>query len=129
MAVCGIGTDLCAIERIAQIRRRHGPRFDRRILTPAEQLQLTTVALGNAFVAKRFAAKEAIVKALGCGIGPVSFQDIDIVSLPTGAPTVALSVAAIQFLKRLGGKQIHLSLSDEKGYALAFVVIESSAPC
>ena len=75
-------------------------------------------------MAKRFAAKEAVAKALGTGIGRgVSFQDILIVNNDAGAPRVELSGGALQVMQSLGGSRILLSLADEQQYALAYAVL------
>ncbi|MCW8355788.1 holo-ACP synthase [Marinomonas pontica] len=80
----------------------------------------------NAFVAKRFAAKEAAVKALGTGIGSgVSFQHFSVVNLPSGQPVLVVDdVISERYDMPLSW---HLSLTDEKAYAQAFVVLESKA--
>ena len=75
-------------------------------------------------MAKRFAAKEAIAKALGTGIGRgISFQHMVVSNNAEGAPQVELQANAAERLKQLGGTNVLLSLSDEKNYALAFVAI------
>ena len=77
-----------------------------------------------AFLAKRFAAKEAIAKALGTGIGRgISFQYMVISNNAEGTPLVELQESAAERLKKLGGSKVLLSLSDEKNYALAYVAI------
>lgn len=125
--IIGIGTDLVEIERIAQSIERLGERFIDRILTAEEKARWASInnhQVANAFVAKRFAAKEAAVKALGTGIGAgVSFQHFSVSNLPTGQPflTVDESITA-RFTFPISW---HLSLTDEKAYAQAFVVLES----
>lgn len=125
--IIGIGTDLVEIERIAQSIERLGARFIDRILTPEEKARWASIGhhqVANAFVAKRFAAKEAAVKALGTGIGAgVSFQHFSVSNLPTGQPFLLVddSIAA-RFAFPVSW---HLSLTDEKAYAQAFVVLES----
>jgi holo-[acyl-carrier protein] synthase len=115
----GIGTDMVSKARIADALETHGEKFITRILSPAEQTELAKRNDKVAYLAKRFAAKEAISKALGCGLGAnLSFQDITISNLPSGAPNAEISRQPYR------NYRIHLSLSDEKDHALAFAVAE-----
>lgn len=136
--IIGIGTDLVAIKRIEDILYRMGSSFRNKIFTPREQEQANTRPNSQqvAFYAKRFAAKEATAKALGTGIGSsAGWQDIEILSQPSGAPTLHLSGKALETAQKLAQKkgktpnasnlQIHLSLADDT-FAQAFVVIEST---
>lgn len=118
----GIGTDLCAIERIANLMEKHPERFINRILTPEEQAAMP-VPEAAPFLAKRFAAKEAIAKALGCGIGThLSFQDITITRNGNMPPQVKLSKrVASEFPHIL----LHLSITQESEMALAFAIAEN----
>jgi len=119
-----IGTDIVEITRIAEAVTRQGERFVQRVLTASELADYQARGETAAFVAKRFAAKEAIAKALGTGIGRgVSFQDIVVANNPQGAPEVHLSGGAADVLKARGGTRVLLSLSDERAYALAYAVI------
>ena len=126
--IIGVGTDLVEIARIARSIERLGERFIDRILTAAEKqrwLEIRNVDKANAYVAKRFAAKEAAVKALGTGIGSgVSFQHFSVSNLPSGQPILMVDesiTARYDFPVAW-----HLSLTDEKVYAQAFVVLESN---
>ncbi|NLQ18237.1 holo-ACP synthase [Marinomonas sp. M1K-6] len=127
--IIGVGTDLVDIARIAQSIERLGERFINRILTADEKVRwskISNLEKANAYVAKRFAAKEAAVKALGTGIGSgVSFQHFSVSNLPTGQPV--LIVDACITTRYDFPVSWHLSLSDEKAYAQAFVVLESKA--
>ncbi|MBJ7538370.1 holo-ACP synthase [Marinomonas transparens] len=125
--IIGIGTDLVEIVRIAQSVERIGGRFIDRILTADEKkiwAEIENLDRANAYVAKRFAAKEAAVKALGTGIGRgVSFQHFNVTNLPSGQPVLKVdeSIEA-----RYESPIVwHLSLTDERDYAQAFVVLES----
>ena len=90
--VIGIGTDIVQIDRIAKVLERQGDKFTQRILTLTEQQEFARLDNGVAFLAKRFAAKEAVAKALGTGIGHgVSFQDITVINDNKGAPAISLS--------------------------------------
>jgi holo-[acyl-carrier protein] synthase len=122
----GIGTDIVEINRIANSIERTGERFINRILTPHERQQFDQLNPEKhaSFVAKRFAAKEAAVKALGTGIGSgVSFQHFTVVNLASGKPTLEVDVAISQRLEF--DANWHLSLSDERDFALAFVTLEA----
>ena len=110
----GIGTDLLNQRRIAHIMEKQGERFAHRILTPQELLLWAEKAYSVNFVAKRFAAKEAISKALGTGMAQgIGFQQMNI----------ELSGAALIRANALGGQQVLLSLSDEGEMILAFAVL------
>jgi len=120
----GIGTDLLNQRRIAHIMEKQGERFAHRILTPQELLLWAEKAYSVNFVAKRFAAKEAISKALGTGIAQgIGFQQMNIDTDDLGKPVVELSGAALIRANALGGQQVLLSLSDEGEMILAFAVL------
>ncbi|MEH6798277.1 MAG: holo-ACP synthase [Halopseudomonas sabulinigri] len=119
----GIGTDLVLVSRIEAVLERQGERFAKRILTVAEFQRFATHRQPARFLAKRFAAKEAILKALGTGLaGGLSWQHMQIHNDAAGAPLVQLSGVAAQRLQQGGGGRMLLSLSDEREQALAFVV-------
>jgi holo-[acyl-carrier protein] synthase len=119
-----IGTDIVEIQRIASALERQGDKFVQRILTESEIAEYQARGNSVAFLAKRFAAKEAIAKALGTGIGRgISFQHMIVSNNSDGAPQVQLQANAAERLKQLGGTNVLLSLSDEKNYALAYVAI------
>ena len=119
-----IGTDIVEIQRIANVLERQGDKFVQRILTESEIAEYQARGNSVAFLAKRFAAKEAIAKALGTGIGRgISFQHMIVSNNSEGAPQVELQANAAERLKQLGGTNVLLSLSDEKNTALAYVVI------
>ena len=128
--IVGLGTDLVNIDRIEAALERHEERFLARSFTPAEiALADSRPAMRAATLAKRWAAKEACAKALGTGMRKdVYWRDMGVVNLPSGQPTLALTGHAAEHLARMtppGHRAvIHLTLSDEHPYALAFVVIE-----
>ncbi|MBF0284059.1 MAG: holo-ACP synthase [Magnetococcales bacterium] len=125
--ILGVGTDLVRVDRIAQARRRHGERFLRRLFTPVEQAAGRGRADLDGFLAKRFAAKEALVKALGIGMRDgVWFTDMEVVNDPLGKPVMHCSGEVARRLEHLQARA-HLSLTDEGGLAMAFVVLESVA--
>lgn len=128
--IYGIGTDIVEIDRIAHILDKNPEAFIKRILNQHEQDLYRNRAgtrSGASYVAKRFAAKEAFAKALGTGIGRVvGFQDLTIRSNDLGKPHFHVSEKLRLYLVSNNIKQAHLSLSDEKNQAIAFVVIEKN---
>lgn len=128
--ILGIGADLADIRRIQASLDRFGDRFRHRCFTELERTRSDRKPNAAWSYAKRFAAKEACAKALGTGMGrDVYWRDIGVVNLPSGQPTIALTGPAARHLQALtpAGHTalIHLTLSDEHPYALAFVVIEA----
>ena len=120
----GIGTDILEIKRIDAVLERLGDRFVRRILTLQEQVEYRDSGQPVRLLAKRFAAKEAIAKALGTGIGRgVSWQDMEVAHNDSGAPLVRLSGGALAVVQRRGGRGVELSLADEQDYVVAFAVL------
>jgi holo-[acyl-carrier protein] synthase len=119
-----VGTDILKIERIDEVMARLGERFVARILTPEEREEYRASAQGNRLLAKRFAAKEAVAKALGTGIGRgVSWQDIQICHDDNGAPLVRLGGGARLAASERGGSRVELSLADELDYVVAFAIL------
>lgn len=119
-----VGTDILKVERIEQVMQRQGERFMRRILTEPEQAEFHASKQGNRLLAKRFAAKEAIAKALGTGIGRgVSWQDMVIGHDDKGAPLVTLTGGASVVASERGASGVLLSLADEQDYVVAFAVL------
>lgn len=126
MAIVGLGTDIAEIERVEKALARTGEAFARRILTEQEMLTFASLKQPGRFLAKRFAAKEAASKALGTGIADgVSFQDFTIGNDALGKPNLSLSGRAATLAAQLGVVHIHLSLSDERHYAVATVILET----
>ncbi|MFZ2620762.1 MAG: holo-ACP synthase [Alphaproteobacteria bacterium] len=118
--ILGIGMDICTVARITAAHAKYGAKLEERILTPAERKPSTT----DMYLASRWAAKEAVAKALGCGIGrKLSFQDIHIAKHPSGQPYVQLSAKA---QKSFAGITLHLSLTHENDTAAACVVAEKA---
>lgn len=127
--ILGIGTDLAVIERVDKAIARHGERFAQRILTELELQRYREHPQQAAFLAKRFAAKEATAKALGTGIGPISWQDMQVGRTEAGAPVMQLlGAAADKAAAKTAADQTvvcHLSITDDGGLAQAFVVLEA----
>ncbi len=123
--IIGIGTDLAKIERFAAILTRRPAAITRRLLTPSEQVAMQQAANPAAFLAKRFAAKEALLKALGTGLrNGLSWQHLEVSNDALGKPIMQLNSTAAALAATQGVKSIHLSITDEKDMALAFVVLE-----
>ena len=123
-AVISVGTDILKIDRIEAVVERLGNKFVHRILTEAERLEYTSSSQPVRLLAKRFAAKEAVAKALGTGIGRgVSWQDIQLVHNENGAPQIELSGGARRVAGERGGSRIEISLADEVDYVVAFAVL------
>ena len=126
----GIGTDLCDIRRIKKVRNRFPLNFDKKILTYREREELRTRNEKNAYVAKRFAAKEAIYKAFNFSDqNNLGWQQAEILNHgKKGAPIVYLSGDYLcKFNHQLAVGQtgaIHLSLTDEYPYVMAYVILE-----
>ncbi|MGL4234411.1 MAG: holo-ACP synthase [Casimicrobium sp.] len=123
--IYGIGTDIVSIERIQQTLDRHGAQFAQRILTDAELVELNDVKDATAWLAKRWAAKEAFGKAAGIGIrAPLALNAIGIVNDEQGKPTFNVSPAVKTWLDERSVTRTHVSISDEREHAIAFVVFE-----
>lgn len=123
--IFGIGTDLVDIARMDAAYLRHGERFLARVLGPDERAQLPDGPLAARWLAKRWAAKEAFAKALGTGIRPpVTLAGIQVDHDAAGRPLLRLDAAIAAHMQQLGAGRMHLSLSDEREQALAFVLIE-----
>ncbi len=120
--IVGVGIDLCDSRRIARSVERFGERFLKRVYTAGE-LQ---AAKGDALsLAKRFAAKEAVSKALGTGIRGFNLEDIEVTNDSLGAPKIVLHKGALTALENGAGEgaRVHISLSDEAPYAMAFAIV------
>ena len=124
VAILGLGLDVVELERIRRVWNRFGHVFAKRILTEGELMHLPNQPVP--YLASRFAAKEAAVKALGSGFSQgVTFQHVEVVTLPSGQPTLVLHAAAEIQAQRLGAVRIHVSLTHGRDTAAAVVVLES----
>ena len=123
--VLGIGVDVIKPKRIAESLERHGDRFLERIFTPDEIAYCKDRKRAVEHFAARWAAKEAVAKALGTGFDrDVGWKDIEVVKEDTGRATVRLHGNAKGVADRLGVAKIHLSLSHTEASAVAMVVME-----
>ncbi|QDF66317.1 holo-ACP synthase [Shewanella sp. SNU WT4] len=126
MAIIGLGSDIVEIARLEQQVERLGEKLAQRVLTEQELEVYRDSKQPARFLAKRFAAKEAAAKALGTGIGRgVSFHHIHITNNEWGAPLLTLTGGALARLQQLGGQHCHITIADERHYAVATVVLES----
>ncbi len=124
MSVIGIGTDIIEISRLEKMSIAAREKLAKRILTLPEYDKYQSINFPVHFLAKRWAGKEAAVKALGTGIANgVSFQHIEIQSLDSGQPVLILTERALVIAQEKGALHWHISLSDEKHYATSFVVL------
>lgn len=130
--IIGVGTDLVCIDRIARVLARHPDRFVGRILSQAERARFDAFEVGpsrTAYVAKQFAAKEAVSKALGTGMREgVQFNRIEVLRNSAGQPSVKLLHEALTKAASLGVQRWHLSLSDEAGFVVSVAIAEGLAP-
>jgi holo-[acyl-carrier protein] synthase len=123
--ILGTGIDIIEVARIAASYEKFGERFLNRILHPAEIAYCLSHRQPAPFLAARFAAKEAISKAFGTGIGRhLSWQDMEVGRKESGEPFVILHGAGEELLRARGGRMMHLSLSHTLVYATAMAVLE-----
>jgi holo-[acyl-carrier protein] synthase len=123
VSVIGIGIDLVEVARIGRLLERHGERAVARLCHEGEA-DLRRAALDQ-HLAGLFAAKEAVLKALGTGWSQgTSFRQVEVVRAPGGAPGVRLHDVAAARAAALGVGRIHLSITHERGYAAAVAVLE-----
>ncbi len=126
--IYGVGTDLIEIARVARVLERYGERFARRILCEPELVRFRQHRRPVAYLAKRFAAKEAFGKALGTGIhAPASWHGVWVTNLRSGKPQLEFSTSLAALLEKRGIRRTHLTLSDERGLAAATVILECDA--
>lgn len=123
--IYGVGTDLIEVKRIERILRRFGDRFAKRILCEPELKRFRVHRQPVAYLAKRFAAKEAFTKALGTGIhAPANWHGVWVVNLRSGKPVLEFSAALKALLQKKKILGSHLSLTDEREIACATVILE-----
>lgn len=124
--IYGIGTDIVEVGRIESSIEKFGDDFARRILAESEMPSYLVTSIKSRFLAKRFAAKEAFSKALGTGLRePATFQNIAVSHDALGKPILVLAEELQDFLTVKNISQMHITISDEKNLAAAFVVLET----
>jgi holo-[acyl-carrier protein] synthase len=125
--IMGVGTDLVEIARMRKaLEQTTGERFLQRILTPKER-ELAAVKKGRLaeFAAGRFAAKEAIVKAIGCGVGKqIGFQDVEVLPDSMGKPICIIAAEALHRAGLTGAERIHISITHTESLAAAYAIVE-----
>ena len=121
-----IGTDIVEIERIQHVLQTYPNQFPKIVFTEAEIASAPANEQARlAYFAGRWAAKEAIAKALGCGFGAnCAWKELEISNLPGGEPVVELSGNALQTFKELDGLKLSVSISHERHYATAVALLE-----
>ncbi|MCP4766012.1 MAG: holo-ACP synthase [Gammaproteobacteria bacterium] len=124
--IVGIGVDIIEIARVDKLNQKFGERFARRVLTGDELLEFERRKHSSNYLATRFAAKEAVAKACGTGIGgALGFHSMQIENDAQGKPILRFLEAADALVTRLQIRNSLVSLSDEKHYVVAMVVLES----
>ncbi len=122
--IAGVGTDIAAVARFGKMYQRHGERALEKLLAPAERDDFARALEPARFLAKRFAAKEAFGKALGIGVAyPATLPNVAVVHDDLGKPFFTYAPELGTYLAERGWVA-HLSISDEKDFAVAFVVME-----
>lgn len=121
--ILGLGVDLVDMSRIEHVYNKFGDHFIKKILSSKESAAFTTTKIH--FLAGRFAAKEATVKALGTGFANgISFLQIEILNNAAGKPMLILHGIALATAETLGAKNFHVSISHERNNAMAIVILE-----
>jgi holo-[acyl-carrier protein] synthase len=124
--IVGIGTDLVEVRRIRNAHGRRGDRFLERVFTPQERADCGSGALRYERYSARFAAKEALLKALGTGLSRgIRWHDVAVARTPDGRPDLVLGGAALAIARSMGVSRPLLSLSHAGGYAIAFVLLDT----
>ena len=124
--IIGIGVDIAEIARVDRLHGKFGDRFARRILTADELVEYDRRNKSSSFLAMRFAAKEAVAKACGTGIGEeLGFHSMQIDNDAQGKPELRFLDAAGPLVERLQIRNALISLSDEKHYVVAMAVLET----
>ncbi len=124
--IVGIGVDIAETARIERLMAEFGERFARRILTSYELLEFERRHHGASYLATRFAAKEAVAKALGTGIGKdFGFHSIQVENDEAGKPQLKFLGDAVELISKRNISNALISISDEKHYVVAMVVLES----
>jgi holo-[acyl-carrier protein] synthase len=127
--IFGIGTDVVQLARVEEVYARHGERIVRRLLMPAEEAAFRRHKRPVRFLAMRFAAKEAIVKALGTGFAHgVWIRDVGIAPNAWGRPDIIWSERGRARRDELGAGEGHVTLSDEAGLVVAVAVLMRKEP-
>jgi holo-[acyl-carrier protein] synthase len=126
--IYGIGVDVLEAARVGKVYARFGEHFVDRLLLPGERAQMERTQRKERFLAMRFAAKEAIVKAMGTGFAHgMWIRDVGVVQNSWGKPEVVYSERGEKMRQRLGIGDGHVTLTDEAGLIVAVAVLEKAA--
>jgi holo-[acyl-carrier protein] synthase len=126
--IFGIGVDVLEAARVKKLFDKYGEHFVQRLLMPGEHAQLAKTKRKERFLAMRFAAKEAIVKAMGTGFAHgIWIRDVGVVQNSWGRPEVVYSARGEKVRRKLGIGAGHVTLTDEAGLIVAVAVLESAA--
>ena len=124
--IIAIGIDLVEVSRLEEVFARRGDRFRARVFTEGEVDYCESIGAKFASYAARFAAKEAVMKALGTGWSEgVGWKDIEVVSQPGIAPSIKVHKRALDRMREIGASRVHVSLTHTGDLAMAQVVLES----
>ena len=127
--IFGIGVDVLEAARVKKLYDKYGDHFVERLRMPAERAQLSKTTRTERFLAMRFAAKEAIVKAMGTGFAHgIWIRDVGIVQNAWGRPEVVYSARGEKVRRQLGIGGGHVTLTDEAGLIVAVAVLETAEP-
>lgn len=125
--ILGTGIDLVEVERISSSMEKFGERFLKRILLPDEITYCLSHKIPGPFVAARFAAKEAVSKAFGTGIGAqLSWQDMEVRKHGSGEPFIVMHGKGAELLKSRNGRIVHVSISHTQKHATAVAILEGN---
>ncbi len=123
--ISGMGTDIVEISRIRKLLRKNSREFLSKVFTESELREASAKRNSAEYLAGRWAVKEALSKALGCGIGAeCNWKDIDTANDPKGAPKTTLTGVALKSSRMKKVKRIHVSISHEKDFASSTVILE-----
>ena len=127
--ILGTGVDIVGCERIEQLIAEHGDRFVKRVFTPDEAAYCRQQRRPREHFAARFAAKEAVLKALGTGwVSGIAWHNVRIERTEAGKPVVRLAGGAAEVARKLGVECVHLSVSHCEAYAVAQAIAEGPGP-
>ncbi|MBL8152414.1 MAG: holo-ACP synthase [Blastocatellia bacterium] len=124
--IVGSGIDIIEISRVASAIERNGERFLARVYTQIERDYCEKSKQSSTHYAGRFAAKEAVLKALGTGLsGAIRWVDVEIVPTKDGPPRLNLKAAALERFSEIGAVRSHITISHSRDYAVAMALFES----
>ncbi len=123
--IIGVGVDIVEVDRIQSLIKKWGEKFALRIFSEAERSFFSGSVVRADLLSRQFAAKEAVSKALGTGLSGIRLSDVTVLRDKKGKPFVELLGKAASEASAIGVNRIHVSIADERDYAIAYVVIVS----